>query len=190
MLAVVEQLARLLVLAAVAASAVIALTHHAVRRQWLQPFGAWPRLVRRVGDPVLVPLERRILRAGGNPQDAGLWLVGLAVVGGLVLLTLVGWVADVLYSLGAMARLGPSAWLRQGVHLLFNVLTFALLVRVIASWFGGSPYAKWLRPAYVLTDWLLDPLRRILPPFGPLDLSPIVAYFMLVLARSALLSLL
>jgi YggT family protein len=62
----------------------------------------------------------------------------------------------------------------------------ALLVRVIASWLGVSPYSKWIRPFAVLTDWLLEPLRRVLPPMGPLDLSPMVAYFLLWIAQQAL----
>jgi uncharacterized protein YggT (Ycf19 family) len=31
-----------------------------------------------------------------------------------------------------------------------------------------------------LTDWIVDPIRRILPPLGMIDLSPLVAYFALV----------
>jgi YggT family protein len=40
-----------------------------------------------------------------------------------------------------------------------------------------------MRPIVVLTDWILEPLRRVLPPFGPLDLSPLVAYFILWIAE-------
>jgi YggT family protein len=61
----------------------------------------------------------------------------------------------------------------------------ALLVRVIGSWFSVSPYAKWMRPFIMLTEWLLEPLRRLLPPFGPLDLSPMVAYLLLWIAQQA-----
>jgi uncharacterized protein YggT (Ycf19 family) len=37
----------------------------------------------------------------------------------------------------------------------------------------------------MLTEWLLEPLRRLLPPFGPLDLSPMVAYLLLWIAQQA-----
>ena len=36
----------------------------------------------RLSDPVLLPLERRIFRAGGNPQNAPLWLLGIVIGGG------------------------------------------------------------------------------------------------------------
>jgi uncharacterized protein YggT (Ycf19 family) len=40
-----------------------------------------------------------------------------------------------------------------------------------------------MRPFTVLTEWILEPLRRVLPPFGPLDLSPLVAYLLLWVAQ-------
>ena len=55
----------------------VGLTHWAVRSRRITPFGAWPRFMRRASDPVLLPLERRVIRAGGSPQDAPLWLIGI-----------------------------------------------------------------------------------------------------------------
>jgi YggT family protein len=82
-----------------------------------------------------------------------------------------------------LAGAGPRAWLITLLSWTFTILRFALLVRVIASWFGASLYSKWMRPIVFLTEWLLEPLRRVLPPFGPLDLSPLVAYFILWIAE-------
>ena len=81
----------IVVVAALATPSVVALTHWAVRRRTIDPFGAWPRFVRRISDPVLLPLERRVVRLGGSPQDAPLWLLGVVIVGGLVLLSLTRW---------------------------------------------------------------------------------------------------
>ena len=41
-----------------------------------------------------------------------------------------------------------------------------------------------------LTDWLIEPIRRILPPLGMLDFSPLVAWLLLSLLRNFALSLL
>ena len=163
----------------------VAATHWAIRRRHLSPFGAWPRLVRRISEPVLLPLERRVVRAGGNPQDAPLWLLGIAIIGGLVLISLVRWLIGAVYEVGALAQAEPRIWLIEIVSWVFRILMVALLVRVIASWLGASPYSKWMRPFVVLTDWILDPLRRVLPPMGPFDLSPMVAYFLLWIAQQA-----
>lgn len=166
---------------------IVALTHWAVRSRKLSPFGAWPRTVRRLSDPVLRPVEQRVIRAGGSPQTAPYWLLAVVVLGGLVLISLVRWSIGFTYSLGSLASAPLRIQLLTLLSWIFTILRFALIVRVIASWFGVSPYAKWMRPIVVLTDWILEPLRRVLPPFGPLDLSPLVAYFILWIAERVII---
>jgi YggT family protein len=187
-LAALDLAARALVVVALVYASVIALTHWALRSRRITPFGAWPRFVRRISDPVLLPLERRIIRAGGSPQDAPLWLVGIVIAGGLLLLSLVHWLAGFAGTLTLLAESGPRAWVRFLVSGLFTLLMIALFIRVIASWFGISPYRPWMRPVMALTDWIIDPIRRILPPLGMLDLSPLVAWLVLSLVRGFLLS--
>ena len=183
--ALLDSVTRGLVVAIFAYAVVVAATHWAVRSRRLNPFGGWARFVRRISEPVLRPLERRILRAGGSPSDAPLWLLGITLVGGLVLISLMRWAIGFTYELGALAQAGPRDWLIAAVSWVFRILMIALLVRVIGSWFSVSPYAKWMRPFIMLTEWLLEPLRRLLPPFGPLDLSPMVAYLLLWIAQQA-----
>jgi YggT family protein len=185
--ALLDSVTRGLVVAVFAYAVVVAATHWAVRSRRLNPFGGWARFVRRISEPVLRPLERRILRAGGSPSDAPLWLLGIALVGGLVLISLMRWAIGFTYELGALAQAGPRDWLIAAVSWVFRILMIALLVRVIGSWFSVSPYAKWMRPFIMLTEWLLEPLRRLLPPFGPLDLSPMVAYLLLWIAQQAVM---
>jgi len=62
----------------------------------------------------------------------------------------------------------------------------ALLVRVISSWLPISPYSRWIRWSYVLTEWMIAPLRRIIPLIGAIDITPIVAWFLLNIVQSAL----
>jgi YggT family protein len=185
-----DLITRTAIVVALAYASVVALTHWAVRSRRMTPFGVWPRFVRRASDPVLLPLERRILRAGGSPNDAPLWLLGVVIAGGLLLLTLVHWLAGFVVTLRYLAASGPRAWLRFVVGGLFTVVMIALIVRVIASWFGISPYRRWMRVAMALTDWIVDPIRRILPPLGMIDFSPLVAWLVLTLIRSFVLSLL
>ena len=179
---------RIVVILALAYASAVALTHWAVRSRKITPFGAWPRFMRRAGDPVLQPLERRILRSGGNPQDAPLWLVGIVIVGGLLLLSLVQWLAGAVAELAIMAQSGPRELVRFLVSGVFTLLMVALLIRVIGSWFGISPYGRWMRPVMLLTDWIIEPIRRVLPPFGMIDFSPLVAWLVLSIVRSFLLS--
>ena len=185
-----DRIVRGLIAAGFAYASIVAATHWLVRSRHLQPFGAWPRLVRRASDPVLLPLERRLLRAGGNPQQASLWLLGGLIVGGLLLLAFVRWGMQFALDLAYLADAGPRALLYQVVSWVFGLLNVALLVRVFASWFGVSEYAKWMRPFVWLTEWLLEPIRRRLPPMGAFDLSPVVAYLVLLVLRWAVVRLL
>src|SRR5215217_9486907 len=105
--ATVDLVARTLVVAALVYASAVALTHWAVRRRRITPFGVWPRFMRRASDPVLLPLERRIIRAGGSPQDAPLWLIGIVVAGGLLALTLVHWLAGFVATLTYLSDSGP-----------------------------------------------------------------------------------
>ena len=73
---------------------------------------------------------------------------------------------------------------------LVSLVMAAILVRVIASWFGISPYRRWMRPVVLLSDWIIEPIRRILPPMGMIDFSPMVAWLVLWVARGLLLGLL
>jgi len=54
---------------------------------------------------------------------------------------------------------------------------------VLSSWFPVSPYSKWVRWSYVLTDWLIKPLRRVIPLLGMIDITPIVAWFLIGLIQ-------
>ena len=188
--AALDLVSRIVVVTALVYASAVALTHWAVRSRRITPFGAWPRFMRRASDPVLLPLERRVIRSGGSPQDAPLWLVGIVIVGGLLLLTLVHWLAGFAVTLGILAESGPRAWVRFAVSGLFTLVMIALFVRVISSWFGISPYRKWMRPVMALTSWIIDPIRRILPPLGMIDFSPLVAWLVLSLVRGFVLSLL
>ncbi len=176
---------RIAVFGAAACTAVVALTNWAVVRGYLQPFGAWPRFVRGASDPLLRPIERRLLGAGGNPQNASWWLFAIVLFGGLVLLATTRWLVGMIFSLAYLGEAGPAAILRTLVGWAFQLLIIALFVRVIASWLGGFRYARWLRPVYALTDWLVIPIQRHMPPFGMLDLSPLVAYLVLLVLRWA-----
>jgi YggT family protein len=185
-----DQAVRSLVLLTLIYAGLIALTHWAVRSRRISPFGVWPRFVRRIGDPIVLPLERRLVRSGASPQNAPFWLLGIVIAAGLILLSLTQWLIGTAASLTYLIEGGPRVWARVLVSSLFTLLMLAILIRVIGSWFGIGPYRRWMRPFYRLTDWLIEPIRRLLPTFGPFDLSPLVAWLVLALVRGFVLQLL
>lgn len=78
----------------------------------------------------------------------------------------------------------------QIINLLFTALWLLILVRIILSWTGMSPYSGFYQVIYNLTEPLLAPFRRLLPSMGGLDFSPIILLLVVDLARRLLLSLL
>jgi YggT family protein len=166
-------------------AAVLALLDWAVRARKLNPFGPIARFCRRFVDPLMLPVERRIVRAGGQPQSAPWWTLVVVVVGGLLLVYALNFLGGLL----AQLTYGLTSPGRLGVMLLswaFSLLRFALIVRVISTWFQISPYSGWIRWSYVLTEWMLAPLRRVIPLFGPVDVTPIVAFLLLGLVQNLL----
>src|SRR5438034_7436937 len=69
-------------------SALVALASWLVRTKRLSPFGPVGRALRGATEPVLRPVERRLVRLGGNPVHAGWWLVVVVAAGGVLLLSL------------------------------------------------------------------------------------------------------
>ena len=172
--------------AAVVAGAVAAIDW-AVRTRRLNPFGATARFFRRTVDPLMVPIERRVVRAGGRPASAPLWALGVVVVGGLLLIALLDFVTGQIGAVAGALSSGAGGVLILLVSWTFSLLQVSLIVRVISSWVGISPYSPWVRWSYALTEWMLAPLRRIIPLFGGIDVTPIVAYLGLRLVESIVL---
>lgn len=181
---------RYVVLGLVALAALAALGSWLVRTRRISPFGVLGRTLRSATDPIMRPVERRLVRMGGNPVHAGGWLIVITAIAGIVLLSVIGWLIQTFAAVQLAATSGPRHTFALIVELLYRILMYALIVRVIASWFGLFRYSKWIRPAYILTDWIVEPLRRIVPPLGAMDLSPLVAWLALWFLKRILLTML
>lgn len=178
-----------LVLALLALAA--ALLDRAVRKRQVNPFGTLGRISRRVVDPLLAPFERRLLMSGRSTDGAAWWLVGAVVIGSLLLLALLGFVRGQLIDTARAVYGGPRGVLLLLVGWAFSIVQIALLVRVFASWFRVNPFSWWMRLAHGLTEWILRPIRGLLPAIGGMiDLSPLIAWFLLGLLEGVVSSVL
>lgn len=162
-----------------AALAVIFLVDWMVRTRRLSPFGPVARFFRRTVDPLLEPIERQVVRAGGLPTSAPWWALVAVVVGGILLIVVLdamtGWMAQLAYA----SQAGARTLVVLLVVWAIGIMQIALLLRVVASWLRLSEYRWYLRWTLPLTDWILRPLRRVIPSLGMIDLTPLVAYFVL-----------
>jgi len=81
-------------------------------------------------------------------------------------------------------------WLYSFIDLLFYALNLAILIRVIVSWLNVNPYNPFVSLIYQITDPILEPLRRIIPPLGMIDITPVIAMLLLSMVQQALLTIL
>lgn len=181
---------RVLALAAFALTALAMVAEWLVRSRKVNPFGALARFVRRWVDPRLRPIEARLVRSGASPANAP-WLLLLVVTVAALLLILV---ADTLVQMAVQATFagsaGPRAVVIVGLSWAFAALRLALMVRVVGSWLQQGRYSRWTGWSYRLTDWMIVPLQRVIPSLGMIDLTPLVAYFGLVIVERIILGLL
>ena len=187
--ATVMTVIRMFVLAVVAVLAVLFLLDWAVRTRKVSPFSSLARFCRSKVDPLVAPMERRVVRAGGLPSSAPLWALAVAVIGGIVLISIANYIFEQVMIASFAINSGPGGLYRLLVVWTFNILRAALIVRVLCSWFPISPYSMWVRWAFALSEPILRPLRQIVPNLGMIDITPIIAYFALGLLQSLFLSI-
>ena len=168
--------------------AVVFLIDWLVRTRRINPFNPVARFFRRTLDPLLAPVERQVVRAGGLPTSAPWWALVVVVIGGILLITILDFLGRWLMQVSYAAGQGPGVLLVQVVLWALGLVQIALILRVIASWLRLSEFRWYLRWAVVLTDPILRPLRRVVPPLGMFDIAPLVAYFGIWLLRMLIAS--
>ena len=74
---------------------------------------------------------------------------------------------------------------------IFNILSgalelysFALIVYILMSWFPGARESGFGRTLSNICEPYLEPFRRIIPTLGMIEISPIVAIYVLYFART------
>lgn len=77
--------------------------------------------------------------------------------------------------------------MRDFIDILFMVLTWAIIIRAVLSWFPISPRNPALAVLLQITEPILAPLRRIVPRIGMMDITPMVAILLLLVLRWVLL---
>jgi YggT family protein len=157
----------------------------AVRTRRINPFNRAARFFRGRVDPLIAPVERVIVRAGGSPTSAPWWALVAFAVFGILLIELLNFLGGIFLQVVTVST-DPGQLPMLLASWAFALLKLALMVRVLSSWFPVSPHSKWIRWSYVTTDWFIAPLRRLIPTIGMIDITPIVAWFLIGLIQKLL----
>lgn len=75
------------------------------------------------------------------------------------------------------------AALAQLTDILLQIFTWLILIRVLVSWVSPDPFNPIVQFLHRATDPVLNLFRRIIPPLGFLDISPIAALIVLQAAQ-------
>ena len=143
-----------------------------VRADFYNPFS---QLVVKATAPLLTPLRRVI------PPLRGIDTASLVLAWGLKTLELI--LVALLRGGGLQILLPLLLAIPELVSLVFDIFFWAILIQAILSWIQPGTYSPITAILDALTAPLLRPARRLLPPMGGLDFSPMIVMLVLVVAK-------
>lgn len=142
-----------------------------ILRTWMQVvrfphYHPLPRGIAQVTNWLVMPLRRVIPGYGGVDWSCivAAWLAALVH---LLLLSLLAGL-----SLGALLPAALGLAVLTVVKWALNLIVWVTLIQAIMSWV--NPRTPAMALLYALTAPLLNPVRRVIPLVGGLDLSPLV----------------
>ena len=80
--------------------------------------------------------------------------------------------------------------LAQVLDMALSLYMWAIIIRALLSWVNPDPYNPIVRFFYGVTEPVLARIRRVLPPIGGIDLSPLVAILAIVFLKQFLIPVL
>jgi YggT family protein len=73
------------------------------------------------------------------------------------------------------------------LNVVLTVLYWLILIRALISWVNPDPFNPIVQFLQRVTEPILEPIRRLLPPLA-IDLSPLIAFFVIMFAKQFLVS--
>ncbi|MDQ1708329.1 MAG: YggT family protein [Pyrinomonadaceae bacterium] len=172
--------------AVIVAVLVLVVLRMIANRADLNPFGWAARTIRRLTDPLIMPVRRALVGFGVDAKFAPLVTILITILLGWfswqLVASIVNTIAGVLLSALAHAVVPIIGYVLYGLLGLYSLLIF---IRIIFSWVMVSYTNRIMRFLVNATDPLLLPLRRFVPPVGAFDFSPIVAFIIIWLFQGA-----
>jgi YggT family protein len=147
------------------------------------PFTRSAITVKRLTDPVILPMRRLLVGMRVDPVIAPvLAAVAFILVGFFVIQVfngLLNTIAGILFAAISGKANAAVAILGYLIYALIGLYELIIFARIVGIWFSSSYGNRWMRLLARLTEPLLGPLRRVIPLAGMFDLSPIIAFVIL-----------
>ena len=152
----------------------------------LNPFAWTSRTVRRLSDGFVIPVRGGLRGFGIDVKFAPIVVILIAILLGWFVIQLVGTIVMMVEGIIASVR-GGAVFRLIGfiIYGLISIYILLITIRIIFSWGMLSSRNRVMRFLVDVTEPLLGPLRRRIPPLGWLDISPLVAILILWLFQAA-----
>jgi YggT family protein len=157
----------------------------------LNPFSRPVIFVRRLSDPLVNPVRRSLVQFGFGPNITPLVVILISILLGWFVLQLAQ--SILLTFAGVVESVQAGRFIAVVGYLLYGFLTVYLLlitIRIIFSWGSVSYTNRVMRFLVNATDPVLLPMRRLVPPLGVFDISPLVVILIIYLLRTAVAAVL
>lgn len=155
----------------------------------VNPFSWLAVTLRRSTEPVLAPVRAVLIGFRLDPKVAPFIAVILIIVAGYLVVLVVGailnTIAGIIYATSSRPLGAPVAIIGYLLFGFLGLYTLAIFIRIIFSWVGMRYANPLMRFVFGITEPLLGPLRRTVPPVGMFDISPIVAFIILWICKAA-----
>ncbi|MDQ3665065.1 MAG: YggT family protein [Acidobacteriota bacterium] len=175
-----------LVVSAIVGVILLVLARVVVNYADMNPFSRTAITIRQFSDPLVNPVRRVLISYSLDQKLAPFVTILIAILLGWMLLELVG---SVVFTVsGVVTSLQRGALVSLAGYLLFGVLAvYSLLIvaRIVLAW-GLSYGNRMMRFLVSVTEPILGPFRRIIPPLAMFDISPIIVLFILQIFQRAI----
>ena len=176
------------IVAVILAAILLILLRALFRRMDVNPFTWHAITVKRLTDPIVLPVRAMLVAMRVDPIVAPVIVIVVFILIGFFVIQVVNGFLNTVAGIFTAAASGrPNAAvaiLGYVLYALVGLYELMIFARIIMTWFVVS-YGKRMRFLFRTTEPLLAPLRRMIPLVGMFDVSPIIAFVILWVLQSA-----
>jgi YggT family protein len=154
----------------------------------VNPFSWSAVTVRRLTDPIIAPMRRRLISLRIDPAIAPFVAILVILVSGYLLFQVVESILNtaggIIYAVSSGRAGALVAIIGYLLYGLLGLYTLAIFIYIILSWTAVSYRHPLMRFLFRITEPLLGPLRRVIPPVATFDISPMIALLIVWLCEA------
>ncbi len=154
----------------------------------VNPF-TWSAItVKRLTDPIVLPVRRMLVAMRVDPMIAPIIAILIFILVGFFVIQIssgsLNTIAGVMFALTSGKPNWSIAVMGYLLYALIGLYELMIFARIIGIWFSVSYANRAMRFLSRTTEPFLAPLRRAIPPISMFDISPMIAFLILWLLQA------